>query len=377
MAVAHHRGRRQDGGAAGDLAAAALLAAAAITSTIAPHHKPDPGPAQRAEPNTSKTGLLGRLDLAQQRNRYVSFAVGVIRKFSDDRAGRLAALIAYYGFFSVFPAMLALVTVLGFVLEDDPGLRADIADSALAQFPIVGDSIAESVSSPLTGNPVALVIGLVGAVWAGMGMVQACQDAMNEVWTVERAHYPGFVGKRVRSLTMLLLFGTLLVVSTSVAQLIHVVASGVVTAVLLFIASIALNVLLFMVAYRVLTVADVTWRMVLPGAVFSGTVFTLAQYLGGLYVSRTLDGATETYGTFAVVIGLLSWIFLLAQVMVLGAEVNTVAARRLWPRSLFTDPATKGDRRSHASQATSQRMDREMQVDVTFEDPQPAPATKE
>jgi YihY family inner membrane protein len=357
----------------GDLAAAALIAVAAATmprTAAAPAERADPGPA------TTKDGWLGRLDLAQQRHRLTSFPIAVLRKFGDDRGGRLAALIAYYGFFSVFPAMLAFVTTLGFVLERDPGLRADIAGSAVAQFPVVGESIAASVSTPLAGNPLALVVGLLGALWAGMGTVQACQDAMNEVWAVERVEYPGFVGKRLRSAAMLALLGTMFVVSTGLTQLIQILELGVFGAIGVFAASLSLDVALFCVAYRLLTVADVSWRDVFPGAAFAGSAYVALQYVGGLYVNHTVNGATDTYGTFAVVIGMLSWIFLIAQVLMLGAEVNTVAARRMWPRSLFGQPATAGDRRSHAAQATSQRMDRAMDVDVDFHpvDPdRPAP----
>jgi membrane protein len=319
-------------------------------------------------PSTTKTGLLGRVDLFQQSHRASSFAVGVIKKFGDDRAGRLAALIAYYGFFSLFPALLALVTVLGFVLENNPDLRDDIAGSALAQFPIVGDSIGQSISNRLDGHTITLVIGLVGAVWAGLGMVQASQDAMNEVWAVERVDYPSFLRKRLRSIIMLGLFALLVVVSTGLSQLIAIVAPGVAGTVLLFVATVALNIAVFMVAFRVLTVAELSWRQVTPGSLFAGVGYTALQYVGSLYVDRTLRGATETYGTFAVVIGLLSWIFLIAQVTMIGAEINTVVDKRLWPRSLFTEPATRSDRRSHANQAKAQKMDDTMVVDVDFHD---------
>lgn len=351
------------GSIAGDIAAAALIAVAAATM---PRTHGEPAAHAPAAPATSKGGWLGRLDLAQQRHRVIGFPVAVVRKFGDDRGGRLAALIAYYGFFSVFPAMLAFVTALGFLLERNPGLRADIAGSAVAQFPVVGDSIATTVATPLAGNPLALTVGLLGALWAGMGTVQACQDAMNEVWAVERVEYPGFLAKRLRSAAMLVLLGVMLVVSTGLTQLIQLVDPGAFGAIGLFAASLALDVGLFAIAYRLLTVADVSWRTVLPGAAFAGAAYVALQFVGGLYVARTVNGASDTYGTFAVVIGMLSWIFLIAQVLVLGAEVNTVSACRMWPRSLFRDPATVGDRRSHAAQATSQRMDREMDVDVDF-----------
>ena len=358
------------GGVAGTIAAVALLAVAAARPAPASSDRTAAGERPRVDqasgPNTTKSGVLGQIDLWQQRNRFTSPIVGVMKKFGDDRAGRLAALIAYYGFFSLFPALLALVTVLGFVLENNDSLRSDIANSALAQFPIVGDSIATSISSPLGGNTFALVIGLLGAVWAGLGMVQACQDAMNEVWAVERADYPSFIIKRLRSIAMLGLVAGLLIVSTGVSQLIAIAAPGIAGATLLFVATVALNIGMFAVAYRVLTVADLSWRAVLPGAVFGGVGYTLIQTLGGIYVTRALDGASATYGTFAVVIGLLSWIFLIAQVLLIGAEVNTVVQQRLWPRSLFNQPATSGDRRSHAQQAKAEKMDDEMDVDVGF-----------
>lgn len=380
MPGSHARGSG-GGGTAGTVAAAALIAvaAAATVRRSAPAAElADGSPAAVAPgPRTAKSGLLGRLDLLQQRNRVTSLAIAVVRKFSDDRAGRLAALIAYYAFFSVFPALLAMVTILGFVLEGNDQLRQDIADSALGQFPVIGDQIASSVAEPLSGNPVALIVGLAGALWAGMGMVQAAQDSQNEVWAVERADYPSFIGKRLRSLLMLVVMGTLIIVSTGVVQFVNVLADGVLAALGLLVASAAVNVLVFMVAYRVLTVAHIGWRTVLPGAAFAGVVYTALQYVGGLYVSRTLDGATATYGTFAVVIGLLSWIYLIAQVMMFGAELNAVVDRRMWPRSLFGDPATRGDRESQAAQVTAQRMHERMDVEVSFQPPKPDGANED
>ena len=86
-------------------------------------------------------------------------------------------------------------------------------------------------------------------------------------------------------------------------------------------------------------------RDVLPGAVVAGLVFLVLQALGGYYIGHQLKGAGETYGTFAVVIGLLSWLYLQAQVSLLAAEVNVVRVEGLWPRRLVAGPATEGDGR--------------------------------
>jgi len=321
----------------------------------------------RATVGTTKSGVLGRIDLYQQTRRPLAFTVAVAKKFGDDRAGRLAALIAYYGFFSIFPAMLALVTVLGFVLEGRDDLRRDIADSALAQFPVIGAEIGNQVGHQLTGNTIALVVGIAGAVWAGMAAMQAAQDAMNEVWDVPRTRYPNFAMKRLRSVAMLLLILVGLAASSTISQLAVNVVSGVLATIALFVATAACNTLMYLVAFRLLTVARLTWRQVLPGAAVGGIGYTALQVVGTLYITRTVNGAQETYGTFAVVIGLLSWIYLIAQLTMFAAEANVVAARREWPRSLFTPAATSADERTVAAQATENTMDPEESVSVSFD----------
>src|SRR5438876_12405868 len=85
--------------------------------------------------------LMGRLDALQRRFVITAITVAVFRKFSKDGGGRLAALIAYFGFFSLFPLLLVLVTVSGSLLQGDPRLQAKIATSAVAEFPIVGAQI--------------------------------------------------------------------------------------------------------------------------------------------------------------------------------------------------------------------------------------------
>src|SRR5881394_202872 len=103
----------------------------------------------------SVTDLLHDLDRRQQRHRRIGFLAAVVRKFSDDQAGQLAALIAYYGFVSLFPLLLVLVTVLGFVLQGDPDLQQKILDGTLGQFPILSEQLK---LHSLSGSGVALAI---------------------------------------------------------------------------------------------------------------------------------------------------------------------------------------------------------------------------
>lgn len=189
---------------------------------------------------------------------------------------------------------------------------------------------------------------------------------MNEVWDVPRKDYPSYLAKRLRSLVMLALVALLIVSSTALSQLTRLIAPGVVGNVALVPLAIAFNIAAFGMALRVLTVSTPTWRQLMWGSVSAGCAYTGLQQLGAAYVERTLRIAQQSYGTFAFVIGLLSWIFLVAQVTVLSAEVNVVLARRLWPRSLLGEPVTRSDRDSLAAQAHEQTMATTMSVDVSF-----------
>src|SRR5580698_4273766 len=115
---------------------------------------------------------LRALDRRQQQSRRLSFLAAVVKKFGDDQAGQLAALVAYYGFVSLFPLLLVLVTVLGFVLQGDPGEQKRILDSALGQFPLISDQLK---LQSLTGSSAALTIGVLGSLLAGMGITGATQ----------------------------------------------------------------------------------------------------------------------------------------------------------------------------------------------------------
>ena len=133
---------------------------------------------------------MSALDRFQQRHRALAIAVAVGRKFGDDEGGNLTALIAYRAFFSLFPLLLLLTSVLGFVLADDPGLRKDAVDSVLGQFPVVGEQI--RIGS-LEGSGVALAVGIVGSLWAGLGVVLATGEALDRIWGVPRGERAGFL----------------------------------------------------------------------------------------------------------------------------------------------------------------------------------------
>jgi len=279
-----------------------------------------------------------RVDAFQERRPWLAFPYAVIRKFGEDQAGHLAALIAYYGFFSVFPLLLVLVTILGMVLRGHPALQQRVLGSALAQFPVLGNQLQHNIGS-LRGGGLALVIGIALTLWSGLRVIRATETAVNSVWDVPVRQRPNLLFSTLRALLMLAVLGAI----TLAAAIVGGVGAGggswprMIAGVVL---ALALNVTLFLLAFRILTTAPVAWSDLWTGAALAAVAWTILQALGGYYVSHQLRTASEVYGTFGVVIGLLAWIHLGAQITLLGAEVNVVRARHLWPRSVVREPPT-------------------------------------
>jgi YihY family inner membrane protein len=295
---------------------------------------------------TARLRALGdRADGYQQHRPWLGFPVAVLKKFGEDRAGSHAALVAYYGFFSLFPLLLALVTLAGFVLRGDDDLRRRVVASALAQLPLVGSQLQRNVAA-ISGSGLVVVIGLAGALWAGLGVIGAAQTGMDDVWDVPRRRRPPFLVARLRALLVLVVLGVFIVAGTTIAAVSASVGSTAAATAAGVAASAVLNIVVCAAAFRLLTVADVGIREVLPGAIIAGVLWTVLQAFGGVLIEHRVMGASDVYGFFAVVIGLLSWIYLTAQIMFVAAEINSVRARRLWPRVLFPPPENDEDRRA-------------------------------
>ena len=309
---------------------------------------------------------LHALDRRQQEMRRVGFVAAVIKKFGDDQAGQLAALIAYYGFVSLFPLLLVLVTVLGFVLQGDPGDQKRILDGALGQFPLISDQLK---LHSLTGSGVGLAIGVVGSLLAGMGITGATQNAFNRIWGVPFKDRPNFLVAHLRGLGMLAILGTLWIVSTTAAGYVGSSSHAAPAVIAGVLVAFALNLALFMIAFKLLTAVEVPWRDLLPGVIVAAVFWQLLQHLGGFYVEHELKHTGPLYGVFALVLGLLAWLYLGAQLTIFAAELNVVRMRRLWPRSFFSDPLLEADKRAMTSSAETEERVQEENVEVNFDGP--------
>jgi Predicted membrane protein len=310
------------------------------------------------------------VDRWQQRHRIPAITFAVIKKFGDDRGGHLSAAITYYGFLAIFPLLLVFTTVLRIVLHNSPGLQHDLLNSALADFPVVGPQIRTSVH-PLSGSGLSLTIGILAAVWGSLGVAQAAQQAMADIWNIPGRIRPSFIARLLRSLLVLLAIGFAVVVVTPLAAagtFGH--TSGALQAAVQG-AGLAINIGLYIAAFRILTPASIPLRDLVVGAVIGGVGWSALQSGGGYLVARQLRHSTELYGTFAIVLGLLGFLFLAAQLSLYAAEINVVRTRRLWPRSIVQPPLTRADRDLLRDVAVAQERRSEQHVTVEFDAEQP------
>ena len=279
--------------------------------------------------------VTGWLDGYQRRHRWAGFPVAVIYKFFEDQGAYLAALITFYGFLSLFPLLLLLASVLGFVLQDNSDLERRILDSALSQFPIFGDQFSDPQG--LQGNGTAIVIGGLVALYGALGVAQALQNAMNVAWSVPRNRRPNPLKARLRSV---LLIGTagIVVLATTILSALGASAaasggglfSGWV-ALLVTATAVVVNAAIFIVGFRVATAIKLSVGDVAPGAIIAAVIWQLLQLFGTAYVAHVVKDASITYGVFAVVLGLLAWIFLAALGVVVSVEINVVRTKHLFP----------------------------------------------
>jgi YihY family inner membrane protein len=311
------------------------------------------------------------IDRAQQRFGPAAFVYGVMKKFGDDRAGSLAALVAYYGFLSLFPALLLLVTILGLVAGSSSSLTHDVENSALSQFPVVGRDLGQNIHALRENSIPAFVVGILGLLWGSQGASQSAQHAMAEVWNIPGVVRPNFWARLARTGLLLVVLGSFLVVSTGLAGVSSFSgAPSVLLRAATSVGSLICNIALFTVSFRILTPKQISnWRL-LPGAALGGFAYTLLQIFGTYLLDHQLRHSSQVYGFFAIVLGLIAFIYLAAEITMYMAEMNVVLARRLWPRSLVQPPLTLADEKVLA--AITRQSDRrpEQHVSVNFESSQ-------
>jgi membrane protein len=217
-------------------------------------------------------------------------------------------------------------------------------------------------------------VGIAGALYGGLGVGQAVQNAMDSVWAVPRNNRPDPIRSRVRSLLLLVILGSAAITATALSAAGRATETlGLVGKAGLAVAAIAINAVICLVAFRVTTARHVTYRQVLPGALCAAVLWQLLQWFGAGYVAHIITTASVTNSVFALVLGLLAFLYLLSVSLVICAEINVVRVDRLHPRALltpFTDNVdlTAADRKTYTRRAKAERVKGFQRVSVRFDD---------
>ena len=286
--------------------------------------------------------LLLAVDHWQQRNRLLAIACAVVRKFGDDDANLFVVALGWYGFTAIYPLLLVVVTIFGYI--GVASLGTGIV-TTLHQFPVIGSQFNPARgSSTLHGSVLGIIVGAGGLLYGAQGVTQTAQQTLARVWNVPPIKLPGLGPRLLRSL------GGLAVIATAffINPFVDAIATGhghsyAIRAPLIATMLLA-NVGFYLAAFRILTPNAASTRQLVPGAICGGIGFTVLTTLGTGLIQHQLRNTTNTYGAFASVIGVVTYLLLLAKLTVYSAELNPVLTRRLWPRSLGATPPTEADK---------------------------------
>jgi inner membrane protein YhjD len=242
----------------------------------------------------------------------------VQQRYSELRGNNIASAVTLQAFVSIFPLMLVIVGVLGFI---SAGSSSDVAGKIIANLGLNGDAamtVRNAVHTAETSRQAASVVGLAGLLWSGLGLVNALQYAFNQVWQVEER------GIKDKAVGLGWLVG---------AAVIFVGASAVTTVIrwlpgffapLGIITGLAVNFVLWLWTAKVLPNRDVGWRPLVPGALLGAVGMEVLKVLGGLYVPRAVAHSSELYGSIGIVFAILAWLLLFGRLILYSAVLNVV-----------------------------------------------------
>jgi uncharacterized BrkB/YihY/UPF0761 family membrane protein len=274
---------------------------------------------------------MGAVDGFQRRYRWVGVPYAVQKKFGDDNANLVAVALAWYGFTAIFPLLLVVVTIFGYIGKASIGTGLV---NTLHEFPVIGSSFNVGSSTSLHGSTTGLVVGLLGLIYGAQGVTQTAQLAMATVWNIPQDQRTGFLPRLGRSLAGLITIGGAFLINAFVSGYLTGGTSNYAIRIPIIAGLLVINAAFYFATFALLTAKVIGPRGLLPGAVLGAVVFTALITVGAGLVTHQLKHSSETYGTFSTVIGIVAFLLILAKLSLYAAELNPVLSRNLYPRAL-------------------------------------------
>lgn len=255
-------------------------------------------------------------------------------RYTGAKGDLLAAGIAYFAFFSLFPALALAGVVFGFVVQGRPDLLESIGDTLNQSLPGFVRTAANPGGLIELAAPQTAILGWAGAVsvltlaLGGLGWIGSMREGIRGVFGV-RGPVGNVVLAKLRDLLVLALFGVAVLVSTALTSLTSTAAVWLSTALSLsqppwllaalgVLVSLAVDSAIMVVLLRVLSGVPLPWRDIHNGAALGGFGLTLLKLLGATVIARAT--ANPVFGSIVVVVGLLFWLNLVSRVILFAAS---------------------------------------------------------
>lgn len=288
---------------------------------------------------------LDRFDAFQRRSKPSGFAYAVLKKYGEDEAGHRAALLAYYGFLSLFPLLLVLTTVVRIILQNDSHLSQQIIDDASAYFPVIGNELQQNVHS-LSQTGLALWVGVLLTLFGARGVADAFRGGLNHIWEVPYVKRSGFPGSMLRSFGIIIIGGTGLLLAPLLSGYAVGFSHGLGFRILSIAVTLTILFGVFLFIIRLAVSVKLPLSNIWVGAATAAVSLVILQSFGGYILAHEMKNLNNLYGTFAIVLGLIFWIYIQTQVLFYAFEIDTVRVNKLWPRSL-RGSMTSADRKAY------------------------------
>lgn len=281
------------------------------------------------------TKLTNQIDDYQQKHPVLAFPAAVVKRYGDDQAGRQAALITYYGFLALFPLLLVFITILGLVVSNNPELRSTISGEVYKYFPALASSLKDSVHT-IKGSGLALILEVSILLYGARGLAAVLQEAFNHVWHVDKDNRPGFISDNLRSFGMMAAVGLGIIIGAVLSYTLGTIFDfGIIGTILVTALNLALTFGLFLLVFRLGTSKIVSLHSLVLGAAIASIGLLVVQHFGGYIMSEQLPRLNSSYGSFALALGMMFWIYIQAQIIMYALEVTAVRTQNDWPKKLF------------------------------------------
>lgn len=307
--------------------------------------------------------IISSIDQFQRKHSFFGFIYAVIKKYGEDNASYHSALLTYYAVLSLFPLLIVFTTVTQ-LLHSHHALHARLVSGLNSYFPIIGSQLQESVHSPKKTG-IALVISLLVTLYGATGGASALQYSFNSLWHIPPAKQTSFPKSTIRNFGIILTAGLGFIITAVLTGYTAFLGHSILVTLLNTLLSVLILWGVFINLFKLAITGNKSTAEVAVGAACVAVGIQILQTLGSAILAHELKSLRNMSDTFALVLALMFWLYLQAEVILYGTEIEVIRQGHLFPRSL-RPPLTNADKQSYTNYAQGRRFNKNETVHVKF-----------